>query len=83
MLYIANCIPLSNLLTRNHLSRIMILKLDAHRRKPKMEFSWSAIAQYPLGYVLGVIIRAALRVMPDGFEAGLMDGFCFDHRREG
>ena len=48
-----------------------------------MEFSWSAIAQYPLGYVLGVIIRAALRVMPDGFEAGLMDGFCFDHRREG
>ncbi len=37
------------------------------------------ISPYPVGYLLGVALRLALKALPDPMAAGIMDGFCFDH----
>ena len=37
------------------------------------------VAPYPVGYLIGVALRLALRALPEPVAAGIMDGFCFDH----
>ena len=37
------------------------------------------VAPYPVGYLIGVALRLALRALPEAAAAGIMDGFCFDH----